>query len=181
MGRHGAPTCQLFFEDMRVDADCLLGEEGNGFKACMKILDLNRPSVAASSLGLAQAALDESISYANTRKQFGRRIGDFQAIQFKIADMAMKIEAARALLYNAAQEIDLGDHSRLTLLASMTKCFVTDVAMDVALEAVQIHGAYGYSKEYSVERIMRDAKLNQILEGTNEIHHIIIARQLLRR
>ncbi|KWF30836.1 acyl-CoA dehydrogenase family protein [Burkholderia pseudomultivorans] len=179
MGRHGSPTYQVFFEDMRVEADCLLGEEGNGFKACMKILDLNRPSVAASSLGLAQAALDESVQYAKDRRQFGKRIGDFQAIQFKLADMAMKIEAARALLYTSTQEIDAGDTSRLTLLSSMAKCYVTDIAMEAALEAVQVHGSYGYSTEYPVERFMRDAKLNQILEGTNEIHRLIIARQLL--
>jgi acyl-CoA dehydrogenase len=181
MGRHGSPTYQIFFENMRIDADCLLGQEGNGFKACMKILDLNRPSVAASSLGLAQAAMDESISYAKDRKQFGKRIGDFQAIQFKLADMAMKVEAARTLLYTSTQEIDAGDTGRLTLLSSMVKCYVTDVAMDVALEAVQVHGSYGYSTEYPVERFMRDAKLNQILEGTNEIHRLIIARQLLGR
>jgi alkylation response protein AidB-like acyl-CoA dehydrogenase len=179
MGRHGSPSYQVFFESMRVDADCLLGEEGNGFKACMKILDLNRPSVAASSLGLAQAALDESVRYAKDRRQFGKRIGDFQAIQFKLADMAMKIEAARTLLYTSTQEIDAGDTSRLTLLSSMAKCYVTDVAMEAALEAVQVHGSYGYSTEYPVERFMRDAKLNQILEGTNEIHRLIIARQLL--
>lgn len=179
MGRHGSPSYQVFFENMRVDADCLLGEEGNGFKACMRILDLNRPSVAASSLGLAQAALDESVRYAQERRQFGKRIGDFQAIQFKLADMAMKIEAARTLLYSSTQEIDGGDTGRLTLLSSMSKCYVTDVAMEVALEAVQVHGAYGYSTEYPVERFMRDAKLNQILEGTNEIHRLIIARQLL--
>ncbi|MFP3566423.1 acyl-CoA dehydrogenase family protein [Paraburkholderia sp. SIMBA_030] len=179
MGRHGSPTYQVFFEDMRIDADCLLGEEGNGFKACMKILDLNRPSVAASSLGLAQAAMDESINYAKDRRQFGKRIGDFQAIQFKLADMAMKIEAARTLLYSSTQEIDAGDISRLTMLSSIVKCYVTDVAMEVALEAVQVHGSYGYSTEYPVERFMRDAKLNQILEGTNEIHRVIIARQLL--
>lgn len=179
MGRHGSPTYQVFFENMRVDADCLLGEEGQGFKACMRILDLNRPSVAASSLGLAQAALDESVQYAKDRRQFGKRIGDFQAIQFKLADMAMKIEAARTLLYTSTLEIDAGDTSRLTLLSSMAKCYVTDVAMEVALEAVQVHGSYGYSTEYPVERFMRDAKLNQILEGTNEIHRLIIARQLL--
>ncbi|CAB5301013.1 acyl-CoA dehydrogenase [Burkholderia multivorans] len=179
MGRHGSPSYQVFFENLRVDADCLLGEEGNGFKACMRILDLNRPSVAASSLGLAQAALDESVRYAQERRQFGKRIGDFQAIQFKLADMAMKVEAARTLLYSSTQEIDSGDTSRLTLLSSMSKCYATDVAMEVALEAVQVHGSYGYSTEYPVERFMRDAKLNQILEGTNEIHRLIIARQLL--
>jgi acyl-CoA dehydrogenase len=181
MGRHGSPTYQVFFENMRIDADCLLGEEGSGFKACMKILDLNRPSVAASSLGLAQAALDESVNYSKDRRQFGKRIADFQAIQFKLADMAMKVEAARTLLYSSTQEIDTGDTSRLTLLSSMVKCYVTDVAMEVALEAVQVHGSYGYSTEYPVERFMRDAKLNQILEGTNEIHRVIIARQLLGR
>jgi alkylation response protein AidB-like acyl-CoA dehydrogenase len=181
MGRHGSPTYQVFFEDMRIDADCLLGGEGSGFKACMKILDLNRPSVASSSLGLAQASVDESIKYAKDRRQFGKRIGDFQAIQFKLADMAMKVEAARRLLYSSTQEIDSGDTSRLTILSSMVKCYVTDVAMEVALEAVQVHGAYGYSTEYPVERFMRDAKLNQILEGTNEIHRLIIARQLLGR
>ncbi|SAK80125.1 acyl-CoA dehydrogenase family protein [Caballeronia ptereochthonis] len=181
MGRHGSPTYQVFFENMRIDADCLLGEEGSGFKACMRILDLNRPSVAASSLGLAQAALEESLNYAKDRRQFGRRIADFQAIQFKLADMAMKVEAARTLLYSSTQEIDAGDTARLTLLSSMVKCFVTDVAMEVALEAVQVHGAYGYSTEYPVERFMRDAKLNQILEGTNEIHRVIIARQLIGR
>lgn len=179
MGRHGSPTYQVFFENMRIDADSLLGEEGSGFKACMKILDLNRPSVAASSLGLAQAALDESVNYSKDRRQFGKRIADFQAIQFKLADMAMKVEAARTLLYSSTQEIDSGDSSRLTLLSSMVKCYVTDVAMEVALEAVQVHGSYGYSTEYPVERFMRDAKLNQILEGTNEIHRVIIARQLL--
>ncbi len=179
MGRHGAPTCQLHFEDMRIPADCRLGEEGMGFKACMKILDLNRPSVAASSLGLAQAALEASVTYANERRQFGRRIGDFQMVQAKLADMAMKTEAARSLLYSSALEIDSGNVSRLTMLASMCKCYVTDVAMEIATEAVQVLGAYGYSTEYPVERIMRDAKLNQILEGTNEIHRIIIARQLL--
>ena len=181
MGRHGAPTCQRHFDDMRIPADCLLGEEGMGFKACMKILDLNRPSVAASSLGLAQEGLDASLQYARDRRQFGQRIGDFQMVQAKLADMAMKTEAARALLYSSAQELDGGNWSRLTLLSSMCKCFVTDVAMEVALEAVQVLGAYGYSTEYPVERIMRDAKLNQILEGTNEIHRIIIARQLLGR
>jgi len=179
MGRHGAPTHELFFDQMKVSADCRLGEEGQGFKACMKILDLNRPTVAASSLGLAQAALDAALDYARERKQFGRPVGEFQGMQFKLADMAMKVEAARSLLYSCAEEISAGNTDRLTLLSSMTKCYVTDVAMEVALDAVQVLGAYGYSKEFPVERIMRDAKLNQILEGTNEIHRTIIARRLL--
>lgn len=179
LGRHGAPTCSLFFDDMRVDADCMIGEEGKGFKACMRIMDLNRPTVAASSLGMAQAALDLSTSYAKERIQFGRPIADLQAIQFKLAAMAMRVEASRALLYTSVAEIDSGDLSRLPYLASTCKCFITDVAMEAALEAVQILGSYGYSKEYPAERLMRDAKLNQILEGTNEIHHLIVARRLL--
>jgi acyl-CoA dehydrogenase len=179
MGRHGAPNHELFFDDMRVPADCRLGEEGEGFKACMKVLDLNRPTIAATSLGLAQGALDVAVAYAKDRRQFGRPIAEFQGMQFKLADMAIKVEAARNLLYNCADEIDSGDHSRLNMLSSITKCFVTDIAMDVTTEAVQVLGSYGYSKEFPVERMMRDAKLNQIIEGTNEIHRLIVARRLL--
>ncbi|WP_028205127.1 acyl-CoA dehydrogenase family protein [Paraburkholderia nodosa] len=179
MGRHGAPNHELFFDDMRIPADCRIGAEGDGFKACMKVLDLNRPTIAATSLGLAQGALDVAVAYAKERRQFGRPIADFQGMQFKLADMAIKVEAARNLLYNCADEIDSGDHSRLNMLASMTKCFVTDVAMEVTIEAVQVLGSYGYSKEFPVERMMRDAKLNQIIEGTNEIHRLIVARRLL--
>ena len=179
LGRHGAPTCGLFFEDMRVPADCMIGEEGTGFKSCMRIMDLNRPTVAASALGMAQSALELSVSYAKDRIQFGKPIASLQAIQFKLAKMAMQVEASRALLYTSVAEIDAGDLSRLPYLASTCKCFISDVAMDAALEAVQILGSYGYSKEYPAERLMRDAKLNQILEGTNEIHHLIVARRLL--
>ncbi|WP_322057021.1 acyl-CoA dehydrogenase family protein [Paraburkholderia sp. J63] len=179
MGRHGAPNHELFFDDMRIPADCRIGAEGDGFKACMKVLDLNRPTIAATSLGLAQGALDVAVAYAKERRQFGRPIAEFQGMQFKLADMAIKVEAARNLLYNCADEIDSGDHSRLNMLSSMTKCFVTDVAMEVTIEAVQVLGSYGYSKEFPVERMMRDAKLNQIIEGTNEIHRLIVARRLL--
>jgi len=180
MGRHGSPSYELFFEDMRVPADCRLGEEGEGFKACMKVLDLNRPTIAATSLGLAQGALDVAVAYSKERRQFGKPISQFQGLQFKLADMAIKVEAARALLYHCTQEIDSGDHSRMTMLSSITKCFVTDVAMDVTVEAVQVLGSYGYSREFPVERMMRDAKVNQIIEGTNEIHRMIIARKLLQ-
>ncbi|SAK80014.1 acyl-CoA dehydrogenase family protein [Caballeronia ptereochthonis] len=179
MGRHGAPNHELFFDDMRVPVDCRLGAEGEGFKACMKVLDLNRPTIAATSLGLAQGALDVAVAYAKDRRQFGRPIAEFQGMQFKLADMAIKVEAARNLLYNCADEIDSGDHSRLNMLSSITKCFVTDIAMEVTTEAVQVLGSYGYSKEFPVERMMRDAKLNQIIEGTNEIHRLIVARRLL--
>ncbi|WP_110948866.1 acyl-CoA dehydrogenase family protein [Pseudomonas bohemica] len=179
MGRHGSPSHELFFENMRVPADCLLGKEGEGFKACMKVLDLNRPTIAATSLGLAQGALDVAIEYCKERQQFGKPVGHFQGMQFKLADMAIQIEAARSLLRTCTEEIDSGDHSRMTILSSMTKCFVTDMAMTVTTEAVQVLGAYGYSKEFPVERMMRDAKVNQIIEGTNEIHRMIIGRRLL--
>jgi alkylation response protein AidB-like acyl-CoA dehydrogenase len=180
MGRNGAPNHELFFDDMRVPAETLIGEEGKGFAACMKILDLNRPTIAASSLGLAQAAFDMSVTYCKERRAFGKTIGQFQGMQFKLADMAMKLEAARHLLYGICDEIDSGDHSRLQVIASMSKCYVTDVAMEVTTEAVQIFGANGYSKEFPLERMMRDAKLNQIIEGTNEIHRMVIGRALVR-
>lgn len=179
MGRHGSPSHELVFEDMRVSADCLLGEEGQGFIACMKTLDLNRPTIAAGSLGLAQGALDAAVAYSKERQQFGKPVAHFQGLQFKLADMAIKVEVARNMLYNCAAEIDSGDHSRLNMLSSITKCFVTDIAMEVTTEAVQVLGAYGYSTEFPVERMMRDAKVNQIIEGTNEIHRMIIARRLL--
>ena len=179
MGRHGSPSHELFFENMRVPADCMIGAEGEGFKACMKVLDLNRPTIAATSLGLAQGALDVAVAYSKERHQFGKPISHFQGMQFKLADMAIQTEAARALLYSCTEEIDSGDHSRINMISSMTKCFVTDVAMAVTIEAVQVLGSYGYSKDFPVERMMRDAKVNQILEGTNEIHRMIVARRLL--
>ena len=179
MGRNGAPNYDIFFDKLVVPALNRIGEEGKGFKACMQILDLNRPAVAACSLGLAQSALDIALAYANQRAQFGRPVGQFQGMQFKLADMAMKIEAARCMLYSACEEIDSGDMSRLSLLASMTKCYVSDVAMEVTTEALQVLGSYGYSREYPVERMMRDAKVNQLLEGTNEIHRMLIGKRML--
>ena len=180
MGRHGIPNHEVFFDDMRVPGDTLVGELGKGFTACMKLLDLNRPTIAASSLGLAQAALDMSVAYCKERRAFGKTIGQFQGMQFKLADMAMKVEAARQLLYGICDEIDSGDHSRLQYIASMSKCYVTDVAMEVTTEAVQVFGANGYSREFPLERMMRDAKLNQIIEGTNEIHRMVMGRSLVR-
>jgi alkylation response protein AidB-like acyl-CoA dehydrogenase len=180
MGRHGTPSHDVFFDDMRIPGDALVGEEGKGFTACMRMLELNRPAVAASSLGLAQAAFDLSVAYCKERRAFGKPIGHFQGMQFKLADMAMKLEAARHLLYGVCEEIDSGDHSRLQVIASMCKCYISDVAMEVTTEAVQVFGANGYSKEYPLERMMRDAKLNQIIEGTNEIHRMVIGRALVR-
>jgi hypothetical protein len=180
MGRHGTPSTELFFENVRVPVENRVGDDGQGFKACMKTLDLNRPAIAASSVGLGQGALDAAVAFAKERKQFGQSIAQFQGIQFKIADMAMKLEAARNLVYCAAQEIDSGNHARIATISSMAKCFATDMAMEITVEAVQVLGSAGYSKDYPVERMMRDAKLNQIIEGTNEIHRMIIGRSLLR-
>jgi alkylation response protein AidB-like acyl-CoA dehydrogenase len=146
----------------------------------MHALDLNRPAIAAASIGLAQGAFQVALDYAKERKQFGKPIAEFQAIQFKLADMAMQIAAGRALLYETARAGDAGDFDRLSMLASMAKCFNSDVSMKVATEAVQILGGYGYVMDYPVERMMRDAKLNQIFEGTNEIQRLIIARHLVK-
>lgn len=180
MGRNGAPNNELFFDDMVLPPDALVGEVGKGFTACMRILDLNRPTIAASALGLAQEALDLSVAYCKERRAFGKAIGQFQGMQFKLADMTMKIEAARQLLYGVCEEIDGGDLSRLQTIASIVKCYVTDVAMEVTTEAVQVFGGNGYSKEYPLERMMRDAKVLQIIEGTNEIHRMVIGRNLLK-
>ena len=180
MGRNGAPNNELFFDDMVLPPDALVGEVGKGFTACMRILDLNRPTIAASALGLAQEALDLSVAYCKERRAFGKAIGQFQGMQFKLADMMMKIEAARQLLYGVCEEIDSGDLSRLQTIASIVKCYVTDVAMEVTTEAVQVFGGNGYSKEYPLERMMRDAKVLQIIEGTNEIHRMVIGRNLLK-
>jgi alkylation response protein AidB-like acyl-CoA dehydrogenase len=178
MGLGGVPNVQLFFEDMRVPAENRLGAEGQGFKACMQILNLNRPTVAAAAIGIGQGALEAAIAYAKERKAFGKTIGSFQGLQWMIADMAMELEAARALLFECTRQVDRGDLSELAMMASMAKCFGSDVAMKVTTDAVQILGGVGYIKDYPVERMMRDAKINQIWEGTNQIQRIVIARHL---
>jgi len=179
MGLNGVPNVSLHFDDMRVPAENMIGEEGRGFLAAMRILDMNRPTVAAASVGLAQGALDYAVEYAKTRKQFGRPIGHFQGLQWMLADMAMQIEAARALVYECCQRVDSGDFSRLAEMASMAKCFASDVAMKVTTDAVQVFGGVGYMQDYPVEKFMRDAKINQIFEGTNQIQRIVISRHLL--
>ncbi|MBN8975223.1 MAG: acyl-CoA dehydrogenase family protein [Rhizobiales bacterium] len=181
MGLGGVPNVQLFFEDMRVPVENRLGEEGQGFKACMHILNLNRPTVAAASIGLGQGALDCAIAYAKERKAFGKAIATNQGLQWMIADMAIQLEAARALLFECTRQVDLGDFSQLSMMASMAKCFGSDAAMKVTTDAVQIFGGVGYLKDYPVERMMRDAKINQIWEGTNQIQRIVISRHLLGR
>jgi alkylation response protein AidB-like acyl-CoA dehydrogenase len=179
MGIRGSTTAALEFQDCRVPAVNRLGAEGQGFRIAMQVLDRARPSVAAIAVGIAQAALDHSLDYAQTRKQFGQPIANFQAIQFMLADMAMEIHLARLSCLYAAHLIRSGAE-RYTLPAAVAKCYASEVAMRATTNAVQIFGGYGYSREYPVERLMRDAKITQIYEGTSEIQRIVIANQLLK-
>jgi alkylation response protein AidB-like acyl-CoA dehydrogenase len=176
MGWRSSPTWELVFDDCRVPSGNLVGAEGEGFKVALAALDAGRLGIAACSVGLAQAALDAAVDFARERQQFGRRVADFQGIQFMLADMATKVEAGRALLRRAAQLKDSG--SPYSREASMAKLFCSDMAMSVTTDAVQIHGGYGYIEEYPVERYMREAKALQIVEGTNQIQRMIIGRQL---
>jgi Acyl-CoA dehydrogenases len=180
MGMHGVPSAAMFLDNVRVPAENRIGEEGRGFLAAMRILDLNRPTVGAMAVGLAQGAIDEALAYAKERRQFGKPISDFQGIQFMLADMQMQTEAARLLVYDCARRIDAGDFSNMAARSAMAKAFPTDTAMRVTTDAVQILGAAGCSKEYPVERMFRDAKINQIWEGTNQIQRIVIARDMLK-
>lgn len=185
LGIRGSVTTELIFEDCRVPAANLLGEEGIGFAVCMKTLDFSRPGVAAQALGIAQGALDYAIGYAKERKQFGKPIAAFQGIQFMLADMTTQVEAARQLVYKTASllENQAKDMSRLPAevirFSSMSKNFASDTAMKVTVDAVQVLGGYGYVKEYPVERMMRDAKITQLYEGTNQVQRIVIANTLL--
>jgi alkylation response protein AidB-like acyl-CoA dehydrogenase len=181
MGIAGSTTGELVFEDCRVPVDNLLGEEGEGFRIAMRILDRSRPGVAAQGLGLAQGATDYALEYARSRETFGQPLSEHQLIQAKLADMETACQAARGLLYTFGQMVDDGvDGPDLTKASAMAKLFCTDTAMWVTTEAVQILGGYGYIKEYPVERMMRDAKITQIYEGTNEIQRLVIAREMLR-
>jgi len=177
LGIRASVTSELIFEDMKVPKENVLGREGEGFKIALSALDGGRIGIAAQAVGIAQAALDESISYAKQRQQFGQPIGKFQAIQWMIADMATRIEAARYLVYNAAYKKDKGE--RVTKEAAMAKLFASDTAVDAVIKAVQIHGGYGYTKEYLVERLFRDAKITEIYEGTSEVQRMVIASNLL--
>jgi alkylation response protein AidB-like acyl-CoA dehydrogenase len=177
LGVRCSDTSELVLEDCRVPAENLLGQEGNGFVDTLRILDRGRIGIAAFSLGIAQASLEASMRYARERKQFGHMIADFQAIQFKIAEMATKVAASRLLVHRAAVLRDRGREH--TAESSMAKLFAGDAAVEVALEAIQIHGGYGYIKEYPVERHLRDAKLGTIGEGTSEVQRLVIARALL--
>jgi alkylation response protein AidB-like acyl-CoA dehydrogenase len=180
MGIRGSPTVALHFTDCVIPAAQRLGAEGEGFTLAMRTLDITRPATGALALGIAQAALDAALGYARERKQFGQRIGDFQGIQFMLADMAMQVHAARLMIHHAARQVD-GGFAGNTYEASMAKCWAADAAMKVTTDAVQIFGGYGYTREFPVERFMRDAKIMQIYEGTNQIQRVVIARELLNR
>ncbi len=181
LGIRASATCELFFEDMKVPVENVLGEPGMGFKIAMSILDAGRIGIAAQALGVAEAALEASINWARERQAFGHKIGEFQGIQWKIADMKTRIEAARGLIYNAAMAKERAKETgeRYTLAASMAKLFASETAMFCTHQAVQIHGGMGYSKELPVERYFRDAKITEIYEGTSEIQRLVIARQVL--
>ena len=179
MGIKGSPTREVILEDARIPADRLIGEVGAGFGIAMKTLDYSRPVIAAQALGIAQGALDYAARYAIERKQFGERVADFEGIRFMLADMSMRLEAARVLTYRALSACDAED-PRMTYHSSVAKCVASDAAMAITTDAVQILGGYGYVKEYPVERYMRDAKITQIYEGTNQIQRVVIARELLK-
>ena len=176
LGLRGSPTVQLTFDNMRVPAENLLGDEAQGFIYAMQSLDNGRLGIAAQAIGIARAALEHSVAYAAERKQFGKAIKEFEAIQFKLADMAMRVAASRALLHAAAAAKDRGQNIRQ--FSSMAKLMASETAMWVTTQAVQIFGGYGYVKDYPVERLMRDAKVTEIYEGTSEIQRIVIARAL---
>ena len=181
LGIKGSTTGEIFFNDCRVPADNLLGEEGEGFRIAMRILDRSRPGIGAQGLGLAQGATDYALEYARSRETMGKPIAEHQIIAAKLADMETRCEAARGLLYKVGLMIDEdAPEEELTKISAMAKLFCSDVAMDVTTEAVQILGGYGYMQEYPLERMMRDAKITQIYEGTNEIQRLVIAREMLK-
>jgi butyryl-CoA dehydrogenase/acyl-CoA dehydrogenase len=180
MGIRGSPTAELTFDDVRVPIENRLGAEGDGFKIAMATLDRSRLGIASQAVGIAQGALDAALRYAADREQFGQRVVDFQGIQFMLADMASQTEAARQLSYVAAARVD-AMASDLPYWTSSAKLIAGDTAMRVTTDAVQVLGGYGYINEYPVERMMRDAKITQLYEGTQQIQRLVIARQLLQR
>ena len=178
MGIRGSPTVALHFNDCVVPAEGRLGGEGEGFKIAMRTLDITRPATGAMAVGIGQAAIDAAVGYAKERRQFGQPIAAFQGVQFMLADMAIQIHAARLMVHHAARQIDAGVRGN-TYEASMAKCWAGDAAMKVTTDAVQVFGGYGYTRDYPVERFMRDAKIMQIYEGTNQIQRLIIAKEML--
>jgi alkylation response protein AidB-like acyl-CoA dehydrogenase len=179
MGIKGSPTGELVFEDIEVPAENLIGQEGKGFVCAMQTLDTSRPVIAAQAVGLAQGALEQAIKYSKERVQFGKPIGTFQGISWMLADMAAQVEAARALTYQAAEMVDTND-SKKSYMSACSKMIASEVAMKVTTDALQIAAGYGYMTEYPFERMMRDAKITQIYEGTNQIMKLVISRDLLK-
>jgi alkylation response protein AidB-like acyl-CoA dehydrogenase len=179
MGIKGSPTTELYFEDCRIPGDRIIGDPGTGFKTALATLDHTRPTIGAQAVGIAQGALDAAIDYVRQRKQFGKAIADFQAVQFMLADMAMKLEAARLMVYTAAARAERQEPN-LGFISSASKCFASDVAMQITTDAVQLFGGYGYTTDFPVERFMRDAKITQIYEGTNQIQRVVMSRALLK-
>jgi alkylation response protein AidB-like acyl-CoA dehydrogenase len=180
MGIRGSPTAEIHFDNCRIPGERIIGDPGTGFGTALRTLDHTRLTIGAQALGLAQGAFDYASSYVQQRQQFGRPVSDFQGVQFMLADMAMHIEAARHLIYAAAAKAERGE-ADLTFASAAAKCFASDVAMSVTTDAVQLLGGYGYVQEYPVERMMRDAKITQIYEGTNQIQRVVMARELLRK
>jgi alkylation response protein AidB-like acyl-CoA dehydrogenase len=184
LGIKGSPTRELYFDNCAIPADRMIGGEGDGFKIALATLDHTRITIAAQALGIAQGALDYATSYVKERQQFGKPVAEFQGVQFMLADAAMKVAAARQLTYAAAARSERAMSGErvadLTFMSSACKCFASDVAMEVTTDAVQLLGGYGYVKDYPVERMMRDAKITQIYEGTNQIQRVVMARQLLK-
>ncbi|WP_422747054.1 acyl-CoA dehydrogenase family protein [Mycobacterium sp. WMMD1722] len=179
LGIKGSPTAELYFDNCRVPADRIIGDPGTGFKTALATLDHTRPTIGAQAVGIAQGALDAAIGYTKGRRQFGTRIADLQGVQFMLADMAMKIEAARLMVYTAAARAERGGENP-GFISAASKCFASDVAMEVTTNAVQLFGGAGYTTDFPVERMMRDAKITQIYEGTNQIQRVVMARSLLR-
>jgi alkylation response protein AidB-like acyl-CoA dehydrogenase len=179
MGIKGSPTCELWLENCTIPADRIIGEPGTGLKTALRTLDFTRPTIGAQAVGIAQGALDAAVAYVKDRKQFGTSIGSFQGVQFMLADMDMRIQAARHLVYVAAAAGEQG-RPDVTRVSAAAKAFASDVAMHVTTDAVQLFGGAGYTQDFPVERMMRDAKITQIYEGTNQIQRMVIARGLLR-
>ncbi|OUZ08549.1 acyl-CoA dehydrogenase [Aeromicrobium sp. PE09-221] len=178
LGIKGSPTREVYLDDVRIPEDRIIGDEGKGFAIAMQTLDHTRVTIAAQAVGVAQGALDYALVYVQERQQFGKPISDFQGLQFMIADMGMKVEAARQITYAAAGRSERGDED-LTFFGAAAKAFASDTAMQVTTDAVQLLGGYGFTRDYPVERMMRDAKITQIYEGTNQVQRIVMARQLL--
>ncbi|WP_433390180.1 acyl-CoA dehydrogenase family protein [Micromonospora sp. KLBMP9576] len=179
LGIKGSPTREVYLDNVRIPADRMIGAEGTGFGTAMQTLDHTRVTIAAQAVGIAQGALDYAKGYVQERKQFGKAVAEFQGVQFMLADMGMKLEAARQLTYAAAGRSERGD-ADLTYFGAAAKCFASDAAMEITTDAVQLLGGYGYTRDYPVERMMRDAKITQIYEGTNQVQRIVMARQLLK-